>query len=237
MKVVTFVWKAKFGHFLRAEANVNAITYPVPPRTAVLGLLGAIIGLEKDSIAHELADALVTVCGAPPKKFWHRVKLRKDPPTALPWIVKKGQKGSSVPEKAALIRQEWLWRPEFRIHVALPEQPDRFSELIDRLQHRRWHYTPCMGLSELLAEVLFESCHIAEPLPSGKYSISGLCPEKAVHLCGGKGIAVHLLRMSHSVTEDRVFEHRGYYIERQGLPIPVETGAACEVGDEVVILS
>jgi len=46
-----------------------------------------------------------------------------------------------------------------------------------------------------------------------------------------------LLRMPHSVTENRVFEHRGYYIERQGLPIPVETGAACKIGDEVVILS
>ncbi len=237
MKVVTFVWKAKYGHFLRAEANVNAITYPVPPRTAVLGLLGSIQGLEKDALAHELADALVSVCGVPPEKFWHRVKLRKDPPTAIPWMVRKGQKGSNAPEKPALIRQEWLWRPKFRIHVALPEQPDRFAGLLDRLQHRRWYYTPCMGLSELLAEVVFESCHVAELLPPGKYPVSGLCPEKMVRLCGGNGIAVHLLRMPHSVTEERIFEHQGYYIERQGRPIPVETEAACKIGEEVVILS
>ena len=51
MEVVTFVWQAKYGHFLRAESNVNALTYPVPPRTAVLGLLGAILGLEKDALA------------------------------------------------------------------------------------------------------------------------------------------------------------------------------------------
>jgi len=140
MKVVTFVWKAKFGHFLRAEANVNAITYPVPPKTAVLGLLGAIFGLEKDSLAHELADALVSVCGVPPEKFWHRVKLRKDPPAALPWVVKKGQKGSSAPEKPALIRQEWLWKPKFRIHVALPGKPERFAELLDRLQQVSQRY-------------------------------------------------------------------------------------------------
>lgn len=237
MKVATFIWKAKYGHFLRAEANVNAITYPVPPRTAVLGLLGAIIGLEKDTLGRELADALISVCGVPPGKFWHRVKLRKDPPTPMPWMVRKAQKGSSVPEKPALIRQEWLWRPEFRIHAALPEQPARFSELLDRLQHRRWYYSPCMGLSELLAEVVFESCYVAESLPPGKYSVSGLCPEKTVRLCGGNGMAIHLLRMPHSVTEDRVFEHRGYYIERQGLSVPVETGAACKLGDEVVILS
>lgn len=237
MEVVTFSWQAKYGHFLRAESNVNALTYPVPPRTAVLGLLGAILGLEKDVLALELADAQITVCGAPPEKFWHRVKLRKDPPASIPWQVRKGQKGSTAPEKAALIRQEWLWRPKFRIHATLPDQEKLFSELVDRLRLRRWHFTPCMGLSEMLADVLFESCHTAETLPPGRYSVSGLCPEDVTKLYGPYGISVHMLHMPHSVTHDRMFEHKGYYIERQGKTILVETKNARKVGEEVVILS
>ena len=237
MEVVTFVWQAKYGHFLRAESNVNALTYPVPPRTAVLGLLGAILGLEKDALALELAHAQITVCGVPAERFWHRVKLRKDPPTPIPWQITKGQKGSNAPEKAALIRQEWLWKPKFRIHAALPEQDKCFSELLGRLRLRRWHFTPCMGLSEMFADVLFESCHTAKMLPPGRYSVSGICPEDITSLCAAPGISVHMLRMPHSVSCDRMFEHRSYYMERQGKPILVETQNAWKIGEEVVILS
>ena len=94
MPVLSFRWFAKYGHFLRAEANVSALSYPIPPRTAVLGLLGAILGLEKDQLPEILGNAQVAIGGTLPSRFWHRIKLRKDPPTALPRIIKKGQKGN-----------------------------------------------------------------------------------------------------------------------------------------------
>ena len=37
MRVVCFRCFGKYGHFLRAEANANGITYPFPPRTVLLG--------------------------------------------------------------------------------------------------------------------------------------------------------------------------------------------------------
>ena len=49
MKIVHFELSGRFGHFLRAEANRDMPSYPIPPRTAVLGLIGAILGLTKDS--------------------------------------------------------------------------------------------------------------------------------------------------------------------------------------------
>src|SRR5207302_1999151 len=55
MKVVCFEYRAKYGHFLRAEANANGVTYPVPPRTALLGLIAAVLGLPKDALAREMA--------------------------------------------------------------------------------------------------------------------------------------------------------------------------------------
>jgi len=94
MDTLSFRWSAKYGHFLRAEANVNALSYPTPPRTAVLGMLAAILGLEKDALVTELTGIRVAVSGPVPARFWHRVKLRKDPPTALPWEVKRNQRGT-----------------------------------------------------------------------------------------------------------------------------------------------
>ena len=89
---VVFEYAGRFGHFLRAEASVSALSYPVPPRTALLGMIGAVLGLEKDTPQVELKDALVAVSGPIPETHWHRVKLRKDPPAPLPRKVKKGDK-------------------------------------------------------------------------------------------------------------------------------------------------
>ncbi|MFO1429527.1 MAG: CRISPR-associated protein Cas5 [Candidatus Competibacteraceae bacterium] len=239
MEALSFRWHAKYGHFLRAEANVNALSYPVPPRTSVLGLVAAILGLEKDALANELGDAQVAVAilGAVPQRFWHRIKLRKDPPVPLPWEVTKNQKGTDAPEKAALILQEWLLNPDFLVHIALPEQSERFDELVSRVWERRWHFSPCMGLSEFLCDVEFVSCQTVMPLPEGRYEIQGTCLESQARLLTGDKIGVHLLRMPHHVSADRVFTHAGYYLEHQGKPFPVQTGSAWRVGNQVVLFS
>lgn len=93
---VVFEYAGRFGHFLRAEASVSALSYPVPPRPALLGMIGAVLGLEKDTPQVELKDALIAVSGPIPETHWHKVKLRKDPPNALPRVVKKGAKGNTV---------------------------------------------------------------------------------------------------------------------------------------------
>lgn len=228
MDVLSFRWSAKYGHFLRAEANVNALSYPAPPRTAVLGMLAAILGLEKDALATELAEIRVAVGGTVLSRFWHRVKLRKDPPTPLSWEVKRNQRGAEnpAPEKATLLNQEWLLKPDFRVQIAWPEQPTRFAELVERIRERRWHFSPCMGLSELLCDVEFVAYETAHPLPMGCHVVQGLCPADRVRLIAQEGLGVHLLRLPQSVSADRVFRHVPYYMEHRGQPFSIETDAA-----------
>ncbi len=233
MDTLSFRWSAKYGHFLRAEANVNALSYPTPPRTVVLGLLAAILGLEKDALAVDLAGIRVAINGGVPARFWHRVKLRKDPPTALPWEVKRNQRGAEnpAPEKATLLNQEWLLKPDFRVQIAWPENPARFAELVERIQQRRWYFTPCMGLSELLCDVEFIACQTATRLPTGRHVVQGLCRADEVRLLAEEGLGVHLLRLPHSVSADRVFRHVPCYLEHRGQPFPVKTAAAWQAGD------
>src|SRR5215469_4369664 len=107
MNVVAFTFSAKFGHFLRAEANANGITYPFPPRTALLGLAGAVLGLKKDEPQLRLAEANLAVGGAPPQRFWHKTNVRKDPPAGLPYTVKRRDKGRSSEQRNFRFPQEW----------------------------------------------------------------------------------------------------------------------------------
>jgi CRISPR-associated protein Cas5h len=213
------------------------LSYPVPPRTALLGMIGAVLGLEKDTPQVKLRDALIAVSGPVPKTHWHRVKLRKDPPTVLPRRVKRGAKGSSTDERATLIKQEWLFNPRFTVTACLPQE--HHAEFVSRLRERRWHYSPCMGLSEMAArlELIGEGTATALPAESEVSCASVALKEGAV-LDGRRTLeasgndevlAILPQRMPRGVTEDRVFTHADYLIERSGLPIPLRADSAYEI--------
>lgn len=234
---VVFEYAGRFGHFLRAEASVSALSYPVPPRTALLGMIGAVLGLEKDTPQVELKDALIAVSGPIPETHWHRVKLRKDPPTALPHQVRKGAKGSSTDERATLIKQEWLFNPRYTVTACLPEK--HHAEFVLRLREQRWHYSPCMGLSEMAArlDLTGEGAAAALPTDSNVLCASVAAREGAVldgrgtleASANGGALAILPQRMPREVTEDRVFTHADYLIERSGLPIPLQADNAYEI--------
>ena len=134
MNVIVFDYCARFGHFLRAEAGVSGITYPVPPRTALLGLLGAVLGMEKDEPQRLLAEALIAVGGPSPKRFWHRVNVRKghtQSPTSWSssWQSRQrgegGKKQGNQAGEECRLSQEWLWQPRYRVWAVLPSRSSR----------------------------------------------------------------------------------------------------------------
>lgn len=239
MKVLSFRWFAKYGHFLRAEANASALTYPVPPRTAVLGLLAAILGLKKDQLPEILGKMKVAITfpNGLPQRFMHQVKLRKDPPAALAWTIKKTQKldRETAPERANLNLQEWLWKPDFQIHVAFPEQPNLIDQLSKRIQNRQWYFCPCMGLSELLAEVEFLSYEEAILCEESEIAIQGICPAVSIEkvIATREELGIQLLRLPYQVTCERTFEHQNYYLEYQGRPFSVKTKHAWQLSGQL----
>src|SRR3954447_15720040 len=113
MYVVRFRYRGRVGHFLRAEMNASALSYPVPPRTALLGLLGNVLGLAKDEAPRVLGGASVAVGGKVPRRHYHRANVRKEFPPALPLWIKTGaplDMGDPDPGGgfASQVIQEWL---------------------------------------------------------------------------------------------------------------------------------
>src|SRR5215471_15197821 len=79
MRLVRFRYHGRVGHFLRAEMNASALSYPVPPRTVLLGLLGNILGLRKDEAPAVLGEAQVAVGPGspfPPRRHYHKANIR-----------------------------------------------------------------------------------------------------------------------------------------------------------------
>src|SRR5262249_10862611 len=143
----------------------------------------------------------------------------------LPFRVKATDKGSSSEQRNFRFPQEWLWRPRYRVWAALPEP--YHAEFATRLRDRRWHFGPCMGLSEMLADLTEVQEGAAEPLPPGVHRLQTVAPEDAVCIdtavaCSDQ-VTLQGLRMSASVTPDRVFTQRSYWVEVHGRPFPAQT--------------
>jgi len=237
MNVVCFRYRGRFGHFLKAEANASAPSYPVPPRTALLGLIGAILGLEKDQPQIVLKEAHLAVGGRIPATHWHSANLRKDPPAPLPYSVKKSDKGTSGRQRNTIIAQEWLIEPDYRVWAALPEA--FYEEFVQRLLERRWYYTPCLGLSEMGADLSYVGVASCKPMSSGLHEVVSVIRRDAGTLdttvACERGLAMLMLRMPREVSENRAFRHEAYYIEREARPVPLRTDQAWSFRGEKVI--
>lgn len=237
--LINFRLKGRFGHFLRADAGASAISYPVPPRTVIMGIAGAVLGLSKDQPQVVLEPIAIAIAGRIPLTHWHKAKLRKDPPDALSFEVKRTQKQekNTKPEKATLIAQEWLFEPSYEIWAGLPEP--YHSELEGRLKERRWHFQPCLGLSEMMADLEYIGTVEAEKLPEGTYPVKTVMRQEEVkpdieRIYNDK-LAVNLLRMPRTVSPERVFSHTCYLLEREGRPVPVRTAGAYLAGKRVLM--
>lgn len=230
IELIYFRLKGRFGHFLRADAGSSALSYPVPPRTVIIGILGAVLGLSKDQPQELLEPMYIALAGKIPIKHWHKAKLRKDPPEMLSHTIKRSQKQekSTKPERATLINQEWLFNPVYEVWAGLP-QPYH-NDLDRRLKERRWHFQPSLGLSEMLADIIHFESVIAEKLPVGTYEVETLVRQDLGELDIQKAyqekLAINLLRMPRTVTPERVFSHAGYYLERDGRTVTVKTSEA-----------
>ena len=135
MRLVRFRYCGRVGHFLRAEMNASALSYPVPPRTALLGLLGNVLGLAKDEAPRVLGEASVAVAGRVPRRHYHRANVRKSFPPALPLWIKPGASiDRSEPDPgggfASQVVQEWLLDPEFTVHVGGAGSPTWLADLL-----------------------------------------------------------------------------------------------------------
>jgi CRISPR-associated protein Cas5h len=239
MELINFRLSGRFAHFLRAEASASALSYPVPPRTVMLGILGAVLGLPKDKPQIILEPANIALSGKLPKTHWHRAKFRKDPPALLPRFIRKTQKldRDTVPEKPTLVLQEWLFEPSYTVWVSVPEP--HHADLKDRLIKRQWHFNPSLGLSEMIADIEYLGTNECMLLPKGTYDVQSVFQQGVgileMEKIFEKELVIHSLQMPRTVTADRVFSHSAYFVERDGRAVPAETDHAYKVDDKVVM--
>lgn len=131
------------AHFRRQYAITTALTYLIPPRTALCGLVGAVLGLPKnESLAHfQDRDAVFGLRIIAPLRTGHvSVNLidTKQNPSFRPKAV----------NPRTTMRYEVVRHPRYRVMFSHPQLA---RDLVKALKNQESSYTPCLGLAWMIA--------------------------------------------------------------------------------------
>ncbi len=148
-KLLVFDIGSEYGHFRKFNTTTSPLTYSIPTRPAIAGLLGAILGIERELSAGKFRDGVI-----PTAEVFTKEKARIGVQLINP--VKKVNISFNLldTEKTASsffnikqrtqIEFELLKDPSFRLFISL-EDNKVFNELVNRIQGNTTHFTPYLG--------------------------------------------------------------------------------------------
>ncbi|HLP45297.1 MAG TPA: type I-B CRISPR-associated protein Cas5b [Candidatus Kapabacteria bacterium] len=162
LDVIVFDLSADFGHFKVPYTTTSPLTLPVPSRTAIFGLLGAVAGLDKnDYLAHFQGEVCNIALGVkrPVKKIHIAQNLINTKNVGAANMFARMNSRKTAPHSPTRI--EFLKDPGYRLYF---HHRDRvlFDTVYSHLVNHRTEYTISLGISECLANFEYIGCYNAE---------------------------------------------------------------------------
>lgn len=173
MRVAAFDIWGDYAHFRKIYTTTSPLTYSIPPRTALAGLIAAILGLGKDEYLYMMGKDKASIgvgLNSPVKKIRIAENL----------IDTEVGKGMNLIKQRTQIRFEMLREPRFRVYFSHVDT-ELHERLVGLLREHKCVYTPCLGLSELLAGFSFKGeCEGEVDHPLEPVKISSAIQEKDI---------------------------------------------------------
>ncbi len=144
MKCLVFDIHGEYGHFRKFYTTSSPLTFSIPPRTSISGLIGALIGLDKEDYINyftkDKAKIAIQIL-SPVNKSRLAINL----------INTKTAKMYSKIKDRTQVTMELLKNPSFRIYFS-HEDENLYNKVKEFLEGGKNYYTLSMGLSEFIAE-------------------------------------------------------------------------------------
>lgn len=149
-KVLVFDVFGDYAHFRRVYTTTSPLTYLIPPRTALCGLIGAILGLSKNE------NEYLSYFTIDKAKIGLRIlnPIKKMVISENLIHTKRGEGcegiGMNIIKKRTQISFEFLKDSKYRIYF-WHDDKKLYDKLKNNLLEHKSVYTPCLGLSENIA--------------------------------------------------------------------------------------
>ncbi|MDD3925062.1 MAG: type I-B CRISPR-associated protein Cas5b [bacterium] len=152
IKVLSFDVTGDYAHFRKYYSTSSPVTFSVIPPTAVLGIIGAVLGLPREEELYvKILTEAVTGIGirllSPVKKTRMGINLINTKSNV--WVPKQRREGARTQ-----IKFEFLKEAAYRFYITMEDQ-ELFGRLASTLMEHKCYYTVSLGLSELLADFRF----------------------------------------------------------------------------------
>lgn len=148
LKVIVFDIKGRFAHFRKFYSNSSSLTYGIPPRTTLVGIIAAILGYERDEYYQVLDSEKLHITS---RKMTPTNKLIQ----TLNYIRAENIKDIMIPKKHTQVPFEILTGENgivFRVYLS-HEKKEILNEIEDRLITRRFFYPPSLGGVNFLSNI------------------------------------------------------------------------------------
>jgi len=157
LKLLIFDISSEYGHFRKFNTTSSPLTYAIPTRTALAGVLGAILGVEREISPNVFPEGVIPV-----NELFN--KENSDIAIQILNPIKKvnigfnlldtGKSPSSFfnIENRTQIEFELLKHPKFRIYFHHKDEKV-FTALAERIKNVRHHFSPYLGLAQFSSVV------------------------------------------------------------------------------------
>lgn len=233
MRAIAFALSGEYALFKRPYSPASPMTYPLPPPPTVLGILGAILGLDKGEYLRRLGGEQVRVAvalAAPVRTFRAALNLLQTKDGTDRYFRPRAGKNTHTQVPCTFLRD-----PRFRIWVT-GMADDLADALAERLRTRRFHYSIALGWANCLADAHWLGEGGAEPLPAGEYQVATAVPlGEGVRVHYENGRHYHRLRIPAAMDDRRIVQRYQEIVlaeDARPLRVAVPEGVLYRVGDE-----
>ncbi|HDP76851.1 MAG TPA: type I-B CRISPR-associated protein Cas5 [Mesotoga infera] len=215
MKVLVFDIASDYAHFRQPYSTTSSLTYAIPPRTAVLGIVGAILGIEsggfgKSEHVPKLENSNVRI-GVRIMKPIEKVRFNMNYSYTKADAATKNVLHIQVPV-------EMVKEPIYRLHICA-DSP-LFEKLERLVSKKECYYTPYLGITEFIARVNYIGTYEARILVRSEKIYSAIYMSDSTNFVMSNGQKI--FRETHAVSMDNyrhVTEYSEIAYEAEGKPL------------------
>ncbi len=158
-EILIFDISSEYGHFRKYNTTTSPLTYSIPTRTAIAGILGAILGMER-----EVADGVYPEGAIPVQEFFSKtnsdiaiqiINPVKKENVAMNLINTKKSFYDLTKAGRTQISFELIKNARYRIFFSLNNNESVFKELTKRIKSKNHHFSPYLGLAQFTASIDF----------------------------------------------------------------------------------
>lgn len=233
MKLLAFDIWGDYGYFRSGYTSTSTITFPFPSRTTISGLIAGIIGLEKDSY-HDIFNESTSKIGLRILNPIKKININ------LNYInTKEGFLLSDIKSNPRVqVQAEFLKDVKYRIYVSL-DNAKLMEELFSNLSEHKSVYTPCLGISECIADfkLAYEDIFDLNILNEDNVDINSVILKRTGDLVIEPDKKYGVIKSPGFMNSDRIVsKFLEYYYEENGNTIKIKNCDFYSVGDEKIVL-